>query len=204
MSKYTKTTNRQLAIIFALMGKVDAIAIAAISGVSKQVIRHYHQQSNVALKSPPNKRPVKQKPSNRLDPKERDILLARLEELAGTIPKEQLADKLNISPAQLRYYASKLGVSLEYFGYNPVTKKNRYTKDQISKAKTLLNQGERYSEILKVTGISDGSLWSIIQGHTHKNVEPLLIFEPDNYNPEHLRARYKQTCTKSTLDKVFN
>lgn len=204
MARYTKTTDRQLEIIYALMGKVEAVAIAAISGASKDVVRYYHHRNNVALKSKPLKHPVKQKTTPRIDPRERDRLVAKIKKLAGTMPRQQLADKLNINLGQLIYYSSKLGVSLEYFGYNPVTKKTRYTKDQISKAKTLLNQGERYSEILKATGISDGSLWGIIRGDTHKNVKPLLLFEPDDYNPERLRAQYKQQCNRATLDKVFN
>ena len=200
-----RTTPRQLEVITALMGKVDCPAIASILGISSAVVRYHHKAAGVVPKPVFDPTHRKQKPPRKkIDPVKQYRVEKAIKAKAGTMPRQKLADTLGITLSQLIYYAGKLGVSLEYFGYNPVTGKNRYTKDQVSKAKTLLNRGVRYSEILKQTGISDGSLWGILKGDTHKDVEPKLTFTPDEYNPDELRERYAQQKLKSGLDAIFN
>lgn len=111
--------------------------------------------------------------------------------LAGKVPVEVLQALTGRSRPTLNSRARKVGKSLKYYGKGGNVSKQRSNTDtaEISRVKTMLNEGIPPIDVCKATGLNPCIVYGIYSGELHRDIEPAL--------------RDLSTKPKNLIDQVF-
>lgn len=176
--------ERSKTIIETLSGKVDLIVLSSLTGKPYQTIYTYCKNHDLAIKK------VTQQDYNRTRrvatrvalakcPKNKELLRRKaiIQALAGKVPCYVLSALTGLSKGSVTYHARNLGLSVCYIPKRPEDKleRNKYTYDQISKVKELINNKEPYASIYEITGVTSGVVSAIRHGKIHREVKPELL-----------------------------
>ncbi|UOX38382.1 hypothetical protein VpasPP24_42 [Vibrio phage Vpas_PP24] len=176
--------DRSKTIIETLSGKVDLIVLSSLTGKPYQTIYTYCKKHDLPIKKVTRRdynreRRIATRVSLSRCPKNKELQRRKavIRALAGKVPCYVLSSLTGLSKGAVTYHARNLGLSVCYIPKRPEDKleRNKYTHDQISRVKELINDKVPYSKIYEATGVSSGVVSAIRHDKIHREVKPAIV-----------------------------